>query len=273
MSFRVLNSNPQFLQLSGAVLTVLGGGSLSFYVNRTTTPQNTYSDKALTIPNTNPVVLDAEGRSLTDIWGDGTYTVVLKDALGAIIWTRDDVQANSEIPDQAGNAGFYLTTDGATPSWGAISQVPSVTGNDNTTLITDGVTVSWGVPSLAAGAGATIADFVTMNIREKSQSVTATATTNFDYALGGFVDLAQAVAIGSITFTNLPVAGQVAIFTIRRTKDATATARTIAWPAAILWPGNVDPTLTQTTGGRDLFTIVTNDAGVTWDGSYTVAMA
>jgi hypothetical protein len=37
------------------------GGKIYFYVVGTTTPQNTYSDSALTTPNTNPVVMDASG--------------------------------------------------------------------------------------------------------------------------------------------------------------------------------------------------------------------
>jgi hypothetical protein len=38
------------------------GGALTFYASGTTTLLNTYQDKALTIANSNPVVLDSAGR-------------------------------------------------------------------------------------------------------------------------------------------------------------------------------------------------------------------
>jgi hypothetical protein len=51
------------------------------------------------------------------------------------------------LPEQTSNSGKYLTTDGTTPSWGAVSQVPSQTGNSGKYLTTDGSTASWGTVS------------------------------------------------------------------------------------------------------------------------------
>jgi hypothetical protein len=64
-----------------------------FYVAGTTTPQDTYSDKDLTIPNTNPVVADANGLFGQIFLGSGTYDVVLKTSADATIWTAEDVAA------------------------------------------------------------------------------------------------------------------------------------------------------------------------------------
>jgi hypothetical protein len=64
-----------------------------FYVAGTTTPQDTYSDKDLTIPNTNPVVADANGLFGQIFLGSGTYDVALKTSADATIWTAEDVAA------------------------------------------------------------------------------------------------------------------------------------------------------------------------------------
>lgn len=60
----------------------LAGGKLYFYASGTSTPLSTYSDSALTIPNTNPVIADSTG-----VWDDiylqaADYKVDLKTSAG-----------------------------------------------------------------------------------------------------------------------------------------------------------------------------------------------
>ena len=65
---------------------------LAFYEpGSTTTAKNTYSDVSEATPNTNPVILDSEGRA-GDIFGTGSYRVVSYDS--------DDVQI--EVFDPVG---------------------------------------------------------------------------------------------------------------------------------------------------------------------------
>lgn len=71
----------------------LVGGQVFNYLVGTTTFKNTYQDVALSILNTNPVVLDARGECA--MYGTGSYRQILKDAAGNLIW--DQV-----IPDPAG---------------------------------------------------------------------------------------------------------------------------------------------------------------------------
>lgn len=47
------------------------------------------------------------------------------------------------LPDQAGNAGKYLTTDGTNASWAEVDALPDQTGNDGKFLKTDGTEASW----------------------------------------------------------------------------------------------------------------------------------
>lgn len=69
------------------------GWTLTFYQSGTTTLRNTYPTEAdaiaLTNPNTNPVVIGADGR-IPPIWLiDTEYKVVLKDNTGVVKMTRD----------------------------------------------------------------------------------------------------------------------------------------------------------------------------------------
>jgi hypothetical protein len=47
------------------------------------------------------------------------------------------------LPSQTGSTGLYLTTDGTTPSWSAVSALPSQTSNSGKYLTTNGTAASW----------------------------------------------------------------------------------------------------------------------------------
>jgi hypothetical protein len=64
----------------------LAGGTIETYVVATSTPKATYTDKALTALNENPVRLDAAGRCV--MWGDGDFRLVLRDSVGNEIWDQ-----------------------------------------------------------------------------------------------------------------------------------------------------------------------------------------
>lgn len=142
MSFRILNQAPQYLLADGSVNA---GGSLTFYATDLTTPKNTWSNAAKTVLNPNPVVLDAAGRSNTDIWGDGEYGVVCKDALGVVQWTRNNVRdaSGSSTTIPALQTGKFLTNDGAVLQWEPVVQVPDMTGESGNILSNDGANPTW----------------------------------------------------------------------------------------------------------------------------------
>lgn len=64
----------------------LAGGSVTFYIPSTTTYKTTWQDSGGTIPNSNPVILDANGSAI--IYGSGIYREVVTDALGNLIWDQ-----------------------------------------------------------------------------------------------------------------------------------------------------------------------------------------
>lgn len=140
-TFRLLNQAPQYLLADGSVNA---GGSLTFYETNLTTLQDTWSDPDKNTLNSNPVILDSAGRAATDIWLDGEYGIVLKDANGATIWTRNNVQ----IPGGTGTSlpapeadKFVYSPDGVAFVMSSILQVPDPTGLSNYVLTSDGTGV------------------------------------------------------------------------------------------------------------------------------------
>jgi hypothetical protein len=100
----------QFLNNIGFPLV---GGKVYFYQPGTENPATTWQDSALTIPNTNPVVLDSAGRAI--IWGNTTYRQVVKDRFGITIWDQI-VSAGVALSDLSGTGGAGLIgmADGTT---------------------------------------------------------------------------------------------------------------------------------------------------------------
>lgn len=141
-SFRILNQAPQYLLPDGRVNA---GGKLYFYETDLTTPKDTWSDEAMTTLNSNPVVMDAAGRTLTDVWGDGEYGVEMTTSADVVIWTRNNVKASgdpgTEIPALVD--GEFLTNNGSILQWDAIQQVPDVTGHSGQYLTNDGTLSLW----------------------------------------------------------------------------------------------------------------------------------
>lgn len=110
---RYVNPQPRYVNKNGKALA---GGKLNFYSAGTVTRRNTYSDSSFTIPNTNPVILDAEGRPEVNIFLDGVYKVVLTDSDDQVIWEKDPVggvigiQAFADwISDATYNVGDIVT--------------------------------------------------------------------------------------------------------------------------------------------------------------------
>ena len=142
MAYRFLDPNPVYFELDAT--RIAANGSLTFYNINTTTPKNTFNSEALSTPNPNPVPLDAAGRASVEVWLDGDYTVVLKDDLGATVWTRDVIDSASggtTIPALV--SGEFLTNDGINLQWDAVRQVPDPTGQANRILSTDGSNLLW----------------------------------------------------------------------------------------------------------------------------------
>ncbi len=142
MAYRFVNPAPVHFDVPGTELAK--SGNLHFYETGTTTNKTTYSNTAGSIPNANPVPLDSSGRANTNIWLSGNYTAVLKDSLGATVWTRDiQPEAASGTILPALIADLFLTNNGSVMNWAAVRQVPDPTGSGGKILGTDGTALIW----------------------------------------------------------------------------------------------------------------------------------
>jgi len=79
--------------------TPLAGGLLYTYTAGTTTPQATYTSAAGTIANTNPIVLDAAGRTANQTWltTGGAYKFVLQTPAAVTIGTYDNISGINDL--------------------------------------------------------------------------------------------------------------------------------------------------------------------------------
>ena len=115
---RLIDSFEQMFDGSGEPLAL---GLLDFFVSGSSSVRKkTYADAAETIENSNPVVLGGDGRC-PNVFGTGTYNVILRTSAGAQLLARDPVGGSdsltfgadwvASIPysatDQVRDAGFY----------------------------------------------------------------------------------------------------------------------------------------------------------------------
>lgn len=91
----------------------LSGGKIYTYSAGTTTPVATYTSRSGTVPNTNPIILDAAGRTPQEIWAiEGTlYKYVVKTSADVLIRTWDNV-GGSYVPSDFAQ-DLASTTDNA----------------------------------------------------------------------------------------------------------------------------------------------------------------
>ena len=90
------------------------------------------------------------------------------------------------------------------------------------------------------------------------------ATPNINYASGTFV---TATLDQSATFTfSSPPSGELYSFALQLT-NGSGGPFTVTWPAAVKWPGGVNPVRTTTDSRTDVYSFYTSDGGTNWFGA------
>jgi len=99
----------QFFDNNG---NILSGGKLWTYTAGTTTPQATYTDSSGGTPNTNPIVLNAAGRTAQPIWltESVSYKFVLMTSTNVVIGTYDDIAGVNDFSIEGINWSDILGT-------------------------------------------------------------------------------------------------------------------------------------------------------------------
>lgn len=96
--------------LTGEALAL---GTLEHYIPFTTTPKLCWADEPQTLPQPQPIVLDASGQC--SLWGDGLYRQILKRHDGTVIW--DLITGFLGGGGGGGIIGPALTTPGNFALW------------------------------------------------------------------------------------------------------------------------------------------------------------
>jgi hypothetical protein len=143
----------------------LVGGKVYTYDPGTTNAKATYSDKGLSVANTNPVILDARGEA--DIYCGSAVKLVVKDADDVTLTSTDDWESvaspvtltgtqtltNKTLTSPVINGGT-ITTGDASITGGDISDV-TITGGTIDALLTPIAVVDGGTGASTAAAALT----------------------------------------------------------------------------------------------------------------------
>jgi hypothetical protein len=225
-------SNPHVTFVNG-VGAPCAGCKLSTFAAGTTTPLATYTDATGISVNTNPITLDASGGAF--IWvGTNSYKFVLKDTLGATIWTVDQVNAGNLFP--CGTNGAIQIANG--PGTGLTCDTSITINTTNHTL----------------NVGTLPANYVTIGALGTPTSWTfdttspATALASLgggDVAPGTINQLAFYAAAG----TNISGTSAIPSAITATTQAPSDNSTKLATTAYVTTPGIINPTSVQIAAG------------------------
>ena len=243
----------QFSDANGAPLT---GGLIYTYLSGTTTPVTTYTTRDGTTNNTNPIVLDAAGRTPNEIWLDGgvLYKFILKTSAYVQIGSYDDIPAINDTTTFSNLitvAGTNTLTGLATPTlngYAAGAQYSFIAQNTNTAAVTIDIDTlgvksitKFGTTALVAGdiiAGALIlieydgTQFQLLNVTNNSfkyivepttiSATAATGTINYDVSTQSIVYYtANATANWTLNFRSTSSATLNSLMSVGQTITVT----------------------------------------------------
>ena len=155
--------NLQFFDRSGTRVFPADGYLLHQYESGTTTDQDTYSDRDLTILNTNPIVLSASGKCTMFADPELVYTFVLTTPEGVPIDTWDDISSftlpvvGDFLPKSGGTMTGFITlhADGTSALHPVTKQqleARLATALASVTALTDAATAAAAAATAAAAA-------------------------------------------------------------------------------------------------------------------------
>jgi len=157
----------------------LNGGKLYTYAAGTSTPQATYSDSALTVPNANPIILNSAGRAIIYIPTNTAYKFVLNTSLDVLVWSQDNISLVSVATPPAPAA----VPTGAILAYGAASAPSGYLLCDGTAVDRTVYAALFAVLSTTYGAGDGVSTFNVPDMRQKF--VLGKATSGTGSTLGG----------------------------------------------------------------------------------------
>ena len=99
----------------------------------------------------------------------------------------------------------------------------------------------------------------------KTAPTISSGTLVLDLNSSNFFEVSLNANITTLTISNAnSTANTVSGFTLLFTADGTV--RTVTWPASIVWPGSIGPTMTGTNGKKDFYSFISPNNGTNWYG-------
>ena len=145
-----------------------------------------------------------------------------------------------------------------TPTSGNLANCTFPTLNQNTTGTSSNITAYTINQSVGTGSTPSFLTVRGRNVFGERVLVTSTASTAIDTQYN-VTQLTLAATITTLTFTNVQSTDIAHMWTIVTLGGGVGYS--IAWPAAIKWPGATAPTVTTTSGKRDIYQFITYDGG------------
>lgn len=249
-----------------------GGAQLFFFDFGTSNPKTTFSDFALTVPNADPVVADADGL-FGDIFLDIQADVTLESSTDIVIYGPESIFAPEDgittleaalvaVADSAGNfTAINVETVLAEISddWARLARINTFSEIQTFTAalqISDqevrrALLLDYAIShnSVASASGELTLDLTTGN------SFVTTLTEN----------------ISSVVISNPPATGRYGQLVIKIIQDGAGGAFTVDWPSSVIWPSATAPVITTANDAIDEVTLRTIDAGTEWRGGFSQA--
>jgi len=100
---------------------------------------------------------------------------------------------------------------------------------------------------------------------EQTTPASSSGTLVLDLENGNVFEVTLTENVTTLTLSNPPVSGDAGALTLILSQDG-AGSRTFAWPASTQWAGGVAPTVSPAANAKDIYTLITTDAGTTWYG-------
>jgi hypothetical protein len=226
----------QFFDANGAPLS---GGLIYTYLSGTSTPAVTYTTRSGAANNTNPIVLNAAGRTPAEIWLDGgvLYKFVLKSSTFVQIGSYDGIPSIND-PTTANNlitvAGTNALTGLATPpleGYTAGAQFSFVAQNTNSGAVTldidslgvKAVTKAGATPLVAGdivGGAMVLVEYDGTRFQLLTSSISSSLSLSGTLTVAGAVSMSSTLTVGGA----LSVAGVSTLSTILEGATVTAAA-------------------------------------------------
>ena len=163
----------------------LNGGKIYTYAAGTSSPQATYTDSALTVPNANPIILNAAGRCVIYLPTNTGYKFVVNTSADVLVYSIDNVSLISVATPPAPQA----VPTGAILAYGAVTAPSGYVLCDGSAIDRTVYAALFAVLGTTYGAGDGSSTFNVPDMRQRFVLGKATSGTGAALgATGGAID-------------------------------------------------------------------------------------